>query len=69
MAAVNQERRKGQPHDGGDRLNHRERQLNRKDAEPILREEYGNQADPSEPEGQHEEGHHRVAGNQTLGPE
>jgi hypothetical protein len=60
-----QEGRKGQPQDGGERLDHRERQFNGQDAEPILREEYGDQADPSEPEGQHEEGHHRVAGNQT----
>ena len=60
-----QEGRKGQPQDGGERLDHRERQFNGQDAEPILREEYGDQADPSEPEGQHEEGHYRMAGNQT----
>jgi hypothetical protein len=60
-----QEGRKSQPQNGGERLDHRERQFNVQDAEPILREEYGDQADPSEPEGQHQEGHHRMAGNQT----
>jgi len=60
-----QEGRKGQPQHGGQRLDHRERQFNGQDAEPILREEDRDQADPSEPEGQHEEGHHRMAGNQT----
>ena len=62
-----QEGRKGQPQNGGERLDHRERQFNGQHAEPILREEYRDQADPAEPEGQHEEGHHRVAGNQTPG--
>jgi hypothetical protein len=60
-----QEGRKGQPQDGGERLDHRKRQFNGQDAEPILRKQYGDQADPSEPEGQHEEGHHRMAGNHT----
>ena len=47
------------------RVYQRERQFNGQDAEPILREEYGDQADPSEREGQHEEGHRGMAGNQT----
>jgi hypothetical protein len=59
-----QEGRKGQPQDCGERLDHRERQFNGQDAEPISREEDGDQADPSEPERQDEEGRHRVAGNQ-----
>jgi hypothetical protein len=45
------EGRKGQPQDGGECLDHRERQFNGQDAESILREEYGDQAGPSEPEG------------------
>ena len=59
-----QEGRKGQPQDGGERLDHRERQFNGQEAEPILREEYGDQAGPSEPDGQREEGLRRVAGDQ-----
>ena len=54
------EGRKGQPQDGGERLYHREWQFDGQDAEPILRKEYGDQADPSEPESEYEEGHHRV---------
>jgi hypothetical protein len=60
-----QEGQKGQPQDGGERLYHREWQFDGQDAEPILRKEYGNQADPSEPESDYEEGHHRVVGNQA----
>jgi hypothetical protein len=65
VAAVTKKAGRARPQDGGEHLDYRERQFNGQDAKPILREEYRDQADPSEPEGQHEEGHHRVVGNQT----
>src|SRR3712207_7011642 len=58
-------RRSSDLQDGGQRLDHRKGQFDGEDAEPVLREEDGDQAGPSEPEGHHQEGRRRVAGYQT----